>query len=502
MSASPPATTIHAQIYGRFRAMIETGQLKPGQRVSSLRALAEELGVARGTVQVAFDRLLGEGYLVARGPAGTFVAEHITAARAATRAARKETTPPTSPTSPISTEKPPIPARATAPRAPRFAAQKDANEVVLESGGGAPATLQLGVPALDEFPRKLWTRLMTGLVRQVNTLNRPAPAGYAPLREALATYLHSSRGIDLRPSQVFVVPAYTAGLELAVNALSLQGTQGAWVETPGYPPTGQLLRRLGVPPHVVPVDECGIDVDYGIAHHGNASLAVVTPSHQSPTGVALTLQRRVALLDWAARRGAWIVEDDYDGEFRYRGHPLPALKSLDTGQRVIYCGTLSKVMFPGLRLAYVVVPESQVEAFESAIARATYGGCPELMQAAVAEFITAGHFSRHIKRMRTLYARRRAMLADALRAYEPYGFRVRLEDGGMHLLLDVPEDRDDIAMARVAHEAGFGIHALTGWRRGAPGRRALLLGFTNIATKDEAERVVTKLMRTLGEPRT
>lgn len=494
--AASPAATIHAQIYGRFRAMIETGQLKPGQRVSSLRALAEELGVARGTVQVAFDRLLGEGYLVARGPAGTFVAEHITAAPARARAARKA---PAVTTPLIAAGTPPKPAR---PAAPRFATSQDATEVVIESGGGAPAMLQLGVPALDEFPRKLWTRLMTGLVRSVNTLNRPAPFGYEPLREALATYLHSSRGIDLRPAQVFVVPAYTAGLELAVNALELRGGKGAWAESPGYPPTAQLLRRLGLPPLFVPVDECGVDVEYGIAHHGDACLAVVTPSHQSPTGVPLTLQRRVALLDWAARRGAWIVEDDYDGEFRYRGHPLPALKSLDTCQRVIYCGTLSKVMFPGLRLGYVVVPESQIEAFEVAIARATFGGCPELMQAAVAEFITAGHFSRHIKRMRTLYARRRTLLADALRAYEPHGFRVQLEDGGMHLLLDVPDDRDDIAMARLAQEAGFGIHSLTGWRRGKPGRRALLLGFTNVATQAEAERMVTKLMRALGEPRT
>lgn len=479
----PAAPPVHTQIYTRFRALIDQGQLKPGQRVSSLRALAEELGVARGTVQAAYDRLLGEGYLVARGPAGTFVAEHTT---------------------PM-----PRPAQAREAVAPHRAAGRapsgDAGEVMIESGGAAPNLLQLGLPALDEFPRKLWTRLLARQVRQVNTLTKPAPAGYGPLREALAAYLHRSRGFGVAPEQVFVVPAYTAGLELAVDALALTGEgartatdNAAWVEHPGYPPTAQLLRRLGLHPQFVPVDEHGLDVDFGLKHFPEARLAVVTPSHQSPTGVAMTLPRRIALLDWATKRGAWIVEDDYDGEYRYRGHPLPALKSLDTGERVIYCGTLSKVMFPGLRLAYIVVPQSDVDAFEAGSARAVHGGCPELMQAAVAEFITEGHFSRHIKRMRTLYARRRAMLAAAFRPYEKDGFVVRLQDGGMHLLLDVPPDRDDVAMARLAREAGFGTHALTVWRGGEPGRRALLLGFTNVPNQAEADRLVAMLMRAMG----
>ncbi|HTH60639.1 MAG TPA: PLP-dependent aminotransferase family protein [Paraburkholderia sp.] len=486
--ASPAASTLHAQIYARFRALIEAGQLKPGQRVSSLRALAEELGVARGTVQAAYDRLLGEGYLVARGPAGTFVAEH--AAPTPRRA----------------------PARKTA--GPRGAARQTrppgAGGPIIDAGGDAPALLQLGVPALDEFPRKLWSRLLAREARRAHTLTKPAPAGYRPLREALAAYLHRSRGFALQPEQVFVVPAYTAGLALAVDALSLAGNghhddtprttgNGAWVENPGYPPTAQLLARLGLCPQYVPVDEHGLDVEFGAKHFAHAKLAVVTPSHQSPTGVALSLPRRVALLDWATKQRAWIFEDDYDGEYRYRGHPLPALKSLDTSERVIYCGTLSKVMFPALRLAYLAVPSTRVEAFDAASARAVHGGCPELMQAAVAEFINGGHFSRHIKRMRTLYAQRRAMLAAALRPHEPRGFAVRLQDGGMHLLLDVPANRDDAEMARLLREAGFGVHALTTWQRGRAGRRALILGFTNVASEGDAKRLVAKLMRVVGE---
>jgi GntR family transcriptional regulator/MocR family aminotransferase len=211
--------------------------------------------------------------------------------------------------------------------------------------------------------------------------------------------------------------------------------------------------------------------------------------------VALSLQRRVELLDWAGKRGAWIIEDDYDGEYRYRGHPLPALKSLDACDRVVYCGTLSKVLFPGLRLSYVVVSPSLVPSFELACRRTVHGGCPELMQAAAAGFIAEGHFARHIKRMRTLYARRRAMLAEALAPYAADGFTVHLQDGGMHLLVDVRDDLDDIVLATRAREAGFAVHALTAWRNGSPGRRGLLMGFTNIRNQAEAKRLVAELMR-------
>jgi GntR family transcriptional regulator / MocR family aminotransferase len=176
---------------------------------------------------------------------------------------------------------------------------------------------------------------------------------------------------------------------------------------------------------------------------------------------------------------------------------LPALKSLDTFDRVIYCGTLSKVLYPGLRLSYVVVPQSLVPAVDQACRRTVHGGCPELMQAVVAEFIAEGHFARHIKRMRTLYARRRLMLAEALAPYEADGFTVRLQDGGMHLLVDVRDDLDDLSMARRAREAGFAVYSLTDWRHGAPGRRGLLMGFTNIRSQTEARRLVADLVRAL-----
>ncbi|MBN3763751.1 PLP-dependent aminotransferase family protein [Burkholderia sp. Ac-20365] len=469
--AAPAATPIHEQIYVRFRAMIEQGQLSPGQKVSSLRALATELGVARGTVQVAYDRLLGEGYLVARGPAGTFVSEHTAPAR------------------------PARPKKAAA--AIRVLPAQIAPEDIIDAEGGGPSLLQMGLPALDEFPRKLWARLMARQVRRAGSLTKPPPAGYMPLREALAAYLHRSRGIDADAGQIFISPAYTASLALIVDALGL-ARENAWIEQPGYPPTALTLKRLGLQVRDVPVDEHGIDVASGRAHFAAARLAVVTPSHQSPTGVALPLQRRVELLDWANGHDAWIVEDDYDGEYRYRGHPLPALKSMDSYGRVIYCGTLSKVLFPGLRLSYVVVAPGLVPQFELACRRTVHGGCPELMQAVVADFIGEGHFSRHIKRMRTLYARRRALLADALAAYAEDGFVVHLQDGGMHLLVDVRDDLDDVELASRARKAGFAVHALTTWRNGAPGRRGILMGFTNVRDRSEAERLVARLVSAFG----
>jgi GntR family transcriptional regulator/MocR family aminotransferase len=465
---------LHVQIYERFKALIGQGQMVPGQRAPSLRSLAVELGVARGTIEAAYDRLVGEGYLVTRGPAGTFVADRVVAA---------------------SPRKAAWAGRAASSR-PAHAAQTG---LASEPGAGQSGWLQPGLPALDAFPRKLWARLVGRQARAVVSLVRPDPAGLPQLREALAAYLHRSRGIDAKPSQVFVVPGYTAALGLVADAL-LQAGDSSWVESPGYPPTAQTLERLGQRICPVPVDDQGVDVAAGQRRCPGAHLAVVTPSHQSPLGVSMTLARRAALLSWAVQRGAWILEDDYDGEYRYRGHPLPALKSLDRQDRVIYFGTLSKVLFPGLRLGYLVVPESQIAGFNAACLRSLHGGCPELMQAVVAEFIEQGHFARQIKRMRALYAKRRALLAAAFSQYASLGLNVELHEGGMHLLVGMRDGLDDVALAQRAQEAGFALQSLSAYRHGIPGPRGFLVGFANVTSAEQARRLVKQLMSALDLP--
>jgi GntR family transcriptional regulator/MocR family aminotransferase len=239
-------------------------------------------------------------------------------------------------------------------------------------------------------------------------------------------------------------------------------------------------------------------VQAGRARCPDAALAVVTPSHQSPLGVALSLPRRHALLQWASDADAWIVEDDYDSEFRYTGPPLPALKSLDREDRVIYSGTFSKVLFPGLRLGYMVVPRGRLDDFAQSCRFGLWGVCPELLQAVVCDFMTGGDFARHIKRMRALYAKRRAFLVDALRARVPAGMTVHMTQGGMHLLISVPADVSDIEWAWRARAAGFAVQPLSLWSPEAGGGQGLMMGFTNVESAAQAQQQVDALMTAVG----
>ncbi|MEK8025969.1 PLP-dependent aminotransferase family protein [Pseudaquabacterium rugosum] len=467
---APARTPLQAQIVARFTALITSGRLPAGARVPSLRTLATELGVARGTVQAAYDRLVGEGLLEARGPAGTFVAAVTTGS---------------------------APARTQALRASPSAAP-DADPL-LDLDAPHPPALRMGLPALDAFPRKLWSRLVGRQARAMGTaaLLKPEPAGLPRLREAIAVHLHRARGVAAQAGQVFIVPGYEAGLALTVAAL-LRAGDTAVVECPGFPPTPRLLGRLGLQVVHAPVDGEGLQVGPVRQQAPGARLVVVTPTHQSPGGMALTLARRRALLDWAAHDGPWIVEDDYDGEYHFRGPPLPALKSLDRDGRVIHAGTFSKVLFPGLRLAYVVVPPACVPAFEAAARTTAHGGCPSLTQAVVADFIEQGHLGRHVRRMRTLYAQRRAWLAEALAPLAPRGVRTVLGDGGMHLLIELPAGSDDRACARRAQAAGLGVLPLSAWRGQGTGPPALLAGFTNITSATVARQLVEGLGVAIG----
>ena len=457
------AEPFYRQIYGRVRDAISGGLLKPGDRLPSARALMQELGLARGTIEAAYSLLAAEGYVQARGQAGTIVTPGL---------------------------KPGLPAASPAPpaddtrRAPSFRPD-------------SVLPFQMGLPALDVFPRKIWARLGARCVRAMQPADmvHPPVDGLPSLRAEIAAYLHLSRGIACAPRQIFLTSGYRHTMELIARALLKPGDR-AWVEDPGYPPTRQVLGHMQVEAVPVAVDDEGLVVAEGRKAAPRARLAVVTPAHQSPLGVSLSLPRRLALLDWAARGKAWIVEDDYDGEYRYASRPLPALKSLDRDGRVLYAGNFSKVLLPSLRLAYLVVPEAQVERFER-ITRAMAGGSPHLTQAIVAGFMAEGHFARHIQRMRKLYGERReatrAGLARALGSH----VRIDRQPGGMHLILRLRPGRSDRRLVARLRDAGLYAEALSDWTAGGRGASALLVNFTNVDSERAAEELGRRILSML-----
>ncbi|MBD9416127.1 PLP-dependent aminotransferase family protein [Pseudomonas sp. PDM16] len=450
---------LYRQLYDRVRSAIAVGTLGPGDRLPSARALAKELGVARGTIELAYSLLTSEGYLLARGQAGTVVNPHLQPQAA-----------------PVAAE--PVDAR-PAEEAP-------------DSFWRPPQLLpfQMGVPALDAFPRKIWARLGARYLRgmRMADLDYPPAHGLPALRSAIASYLQVSRGIDCGAHQVFVTSGWRASLSFVAHAV-LSAGQRAWVEDPGYPPARQILRQFGLEPVPVEVDEQGLRVERGIALADDAQVAVVTPAHQSPLSMTLSLPRRQALLEWAARNGAWVVEDDYDGEYRYTSRPLPALASLDRHGRVFYAGTFSKVLFPGIRLAYLVVPQAQVARFEQ-IGRALFAAAtPTMTQTLVADFIAEGHFTRHIQRMRRLYGDRRAATIAALENGLAGRLRVEQSPGGMNLVLRMPGDASDHPLAEHLLAQGMAVQPLSRWWASERRDSALLLSFTNCTSAEQAQRL-------------
>jgi GntR family transcriptional regulator/MocR family aminotransferase len=352
----------------------------------------------------------------------------------------------------------------------------------------------MGLPALDAFPRKIWARLGARCIRamQPSDMAHPPVYGLPALREQIATYLQVSRAINCSPSQVFVTSGYRHTVELIAHALLEPGDR-VWHEDPGYPPTREVLEHMNIATAPIPVDREGIVVARGIATAPRARAVVVTPAHQSPLCVSLSLPRRLALLDWASRSSAWIIEDDYDGEYRYVSRPLPALKSLDRDGRVLYAGTFSKVLFPSIRLAYLIVPDALVARFEQ-VSQAFAGGCPGLTQAIVTAFITDGHFARHIQRMRKLYAQRREATQAGLESVLGKRMRIDSQPGGMHLVLRLPPRKSDRRLVARMQTQGLYSEALTDWtieQAGAPG---LLLGFTNVDSRATAENLARRIL--------
>jgi len=469
------ATPLHRQLYEGIRDAVLTGRLSAGARLPSTRALAADLDISRNTVAGAFDQLLAEGYIEGRPGAGTFVARELPDELLRVSPAVRG----------------PSRTRMPAPRLSARGRMLAATPVAPAAReGAAPCAFRPGIPALDEFPRDLWSRIAARQYRQsrFDIFSYGNPAGHPPLRRAIAEYLRAARGVNCSWEQVIVTSGSQQALDLAARVL-LDPGETAWVEDPGYFGARGAWTAAGIRCVPVAVDAEGLSITQGEQLAPQARMTYVSPSHQYPLGVTMSLARRMALLAWARRHEAWIAEDDYDSEFRYAGRPLAALQGLDTAGRVIYIGTFSKVLFPALRLGYMVVPSGAVDAFAGARALADRHP-PGPSQALVAEFISAGHFARHIRRMRTLYAERQsALLAAAQREWRGL-MEVEPADAGMHLMAWLPRMSNDRDVSNRAAAAGIVAPPLSAYcHHAGVAPPALLLGYAALNVRKIQESV-------------
>lgn len=468
---------LHRQLYEGLRGGILTGKLPAGSRLPSVRSLVRELGVSRNTVTGALSQLSAEGYLEARVGSGTYVARSIP-----DRLLRAGD-------SPESVEGGTVGSSLTHEKV-----EEDTGKHLLSRRGSLLATTPVdtvrrtgpsvsfgpfapAVPDVGVFPHRTWASIAGRLWRRPprSLLRYGDPAGYRPLREAIAAYLRASRAVNCSWERVIVVSGSQQALDLCARLL-LDPDDEVWLEDPCYLGARAALSANGARSVPVPVDGEGLDVSAGGERAPDARMACVTPSHQYPSGVTMSVGRRLALLEWSSRGGAWILEDDYDGEFRYSGRPLPSLQGLDKTGRVLYLGTFSKSLFPALRLGYLVVPENLVDAFSNAKAlcdRQT----PAVEQAILAEFIAVGHFGRHLRRARKLYAERQAALVEAAKEELAGLLEVRASDAGLHLVGFLGEGVDDERATRRAAAAGVRAPSLSAHRISEAGPPGLVLGY-------------------------
>ena len=445
---------LYRQIYTGLREAIVDGRLAANTKLPSTRDLATIWGVSRNTLRNAFDQLIAEGYLKAVVGRGTFTIE--------------QSTPPTPPTLLQNERKRPI---------SRIGYHLEPIGRSIHQSQSSAQAFAVGMPDFDIFPHKIWNRIISRCQHHNNSFATPIN-GLRKLREAIASYLVSARGLHCTPEQVDIVPGSVSGMHIASLALLNPGDQ-VWMEEPGYINASAIIRYRGTNVALVPVDQHGLNVQIGIEQAPNARLAYVTPSHQYPLGVRMNLTRRHQLLDWAAYNNSWIFEDDYDSEFCYDGPPITALQGLDKNQRVIYCGTFSKVLAPNLRLGYIVLPPDLIDVYTGVKIPLAISS-PWLIQEAVAEFMLEGHFVRHIRRMRKHYQARRDALVEAFDRHLSGAVTLGQAACGMHTVGFLADKLDESTVVRQAHTVGIALTPLSQSYFAAPKQTGFVIGFTNV----------------------
>jgi len=445
------------QLYLQLRVAILSRRLRPGTKLPSTRQLASQLGVSRSAAVAAYEQLLAEGYTSGRHGSGTYISPDLPEPIAA---------PP-----PRHKKPPPRAAAKTEPTQP----VGDFVDVTVQSDD---RPFNLGRTLIDERTLELWRKLSARTFRSLapSHFGYSDPRGTSELRKAICDYLQAARAVKCDPEQIVVTAGTQQAIDIIIRILPNRNRE-VWVEDPGYPLTRQALLAAGATVRPIPVDEQGIDVGAGIRSAPNASAVFVTPSHQFPTGVVLSMARRLELLAWARKKDAWIVEDDYASEFRYGGRPLASLQGLDEGERVIYIGTLNKALFPGLRIGYAVIPHALLKSFVAA--RYLMDRQPStLSQAVVAAFMEEGHFAAHIRRMRLLYRDQRDELVAALKTRLGADLTVDAPDQGMHLVAFARRGLSDLAIERAGREHGVIVRPMSRLYLEAKSRSALVLGFS------------------------
>jgi GntR family transcriptional regulator/MocR family aminotransferase len=450
---------LHQQIYDAYRAAIVDGSLRPGQRIPSTRVLASEICVSRFPVLNAYAQLLAEGYLESRVGAGTVIASSLP--------------------DQLTSSEPVGSTHSPTPSGPRSVARhcsilpRVASFPWLQSWGA----FRVGQVAFDQFPLHVWSNLVARRCRSMDAhaFHYGDPMGSMEFRETIANYLKTARSLHCEAEQVMIVGGSQQALEISARVLLDRGNS-VWVEQPGYRLARDVFALTGCHPVGVPVDNEGLDVAAGIKQCRKARAAFVTPSHQFPLGVTMSASRRLQLVDWAQNSGSWIIEDDYDSEFRYESLPIASLQGLDSNSRVIYIGTFSKVLFPSLRVGYIVIPSDLVERFQ-AIRRVMDLSPPSFYQEVLSDFIREGHFARHIRRMRVHYGELRSALVVSLgRELGPL-VEVLGDEAGMHVAVMLQNGSRDLDIAERAARLNLSLWPLSPSYMGEASRQGFILGF-------------------------